>query len=647
MRKALQILVTFSVLVLIIGNVNAQRACASHEHYLQMAASDPQFVINQQKLEEATRRFIEAGGAASVPITMAEGVVYRIPVVFHVVYNSSQPETNISDARILAQLKVLNEDFQKLNADWVNTPAVYQGRVADVQIQFCLPERDPNGNPTSGIIRKSTTVSSFGTNDAVKNNSQGGSNAWPRDQYLNFWVCNLSSSLLGYAQFPGGNASTDGVVCDYATVGGPDAPGEYANYGIGRTATHEIGHWLNLRHIWGDIRCGNDAVDDTPVHPSSNGGCPASDLTTNCTANRGDLMMWMNYMDYTYDRCMYMFTNGQKDRMWAVLEPGGFRAAITSSPAGCQSSSGTPCAVPSGLSSTNITQTGATLSWNTVSGATGYTVQHRTLAGPGPWVEVSSASNSKTLSALNASTTYEWQVRTECGSNSSNYSSSAQFTTSAVTGGCTDNYEPNNTSGTPSPIPVSQTISAKICSTTDVDWYTFSNNNQNRAVRVTLTVPNGVVYNMRLYRPNGQLAGATNNTNSIKFLSFSGNPTGAYRVEVFSTTGSSETESYTLLAEIGSSFREADAGRLMISGNEIITYPNPAASELILQFGTEWQGTKAEVVMTDISGRQVQRELVNASGNVMLDVRKLHTGLYLMRVSNGRLNQVEKIMIRK
>jgi hypothetical protein len=646
MRRLLPFLGVILLLFSSFSDGFTQRTCASHDHYEQMAASDPQFVINQQKLEEFTRKFIESGGAEALPRMQSTGPVYTIPVVFHVIYNTSAQ--NISDERIQAQLDVLNRDFQKLNSDWTLTPSVYQGRVADVQVQFCLAKRDPSGNASTGIIRRQTNVTSFSTNNAIKFTSQGGSDAWPRDSYLNFWVGNLSNNILGYAQFPGGSAATDGVVCHFNSVGGPNLPGGFVDYGIGRTATHEVGHWLNLRHIWGDGSCATDFVDDTPFHPSSNGGCPSSTLTTRCSQNRGALMMWMNFMDYTFDRCMYMFTNGQKDRMWAVMQPGGFRASLATSLGCTPPGSGTTCNAPAGLAVSNVTANSATLAWTTAANTT-YNLEYK-VSTSSTWTVVINAISPSTVQGLAANTTYNWRVTANCSGTPSTPTNGNNFTTPNIEEpppGCTDAYEPNNTSVAAALIPLNQAIFAKICSTTDVDWYTFSNNNQNRAVRVTLGNSSGPGYNyeMRLYRPNGSLVGTTSSTNKV--LTFSGNPTGAYRVEVFSTSGSSETAEYTLLAEIGSSFRDADAGRFLITGNEIRSFPNPAKDELVLQFGQDWHGTKAEVVMTDISGRRVQSTMVNATGMVLLNVRSLSTGFYLMQVSNGRLNQVEKIMIKK
>jgi hypothetical protein len=242
--------------------------------------------------------------------------------VVHVVYNTSAQ--NVSQAQIDAQIRVLNEDFAYTNPESTTTYQ-YSNVAAPTNVRFVLAKRDPNGNATSGVVRVATRTRSFSSNDFVKYTSKGGSDAWPRDKYLNVWLCNLGQGLLGYAQFPGGNAATDGVVCLYSSVPG----GTASNYNGGRTATHEVGHWLNLRHIWGDATCGNDFVADTPTQQTSNGGCPAPKSTC---SNTGD--MFMNYMDYTYDRCMYMFTGGQSNRMDAVFATGGARVALASSTGG-------------------------------------------------------------------------------------------------------------------------------------------------------------------------------------------------------------------------------------------------------------------------------------------------------------------------
>jgi len=257
--------------------------------------------------------------------------IITIPVVVHVIYNNVNE--NISDQQIQSQIDVLNQDFRRQNSDAVNTPSDFLSVAADTEIEFCLATEDPDGNITTGITRTSTSQSSFSTNDDVKYTSSGGVNAWSTNEYLNMWVCDLSGGLLGYAQFPGGTASSDGVVCDYAYFGNMGTA--TFPYDLGRTATHEVGHWLNLRHIWGDSNCGNDFCGDTPEHSGSNYGCPSYPSASNCSGNNTNGDMFMNYMDYTDDACMNIFTQDQKIRMIASINNN--RSALLTS-SGCNNS---------------------------------------------------------------------------------------------------------------------------------------------------------------------------------------------------------------------------------------------------------------------------------------------------------------------
>ncbi|HEX8505443.1 MAG TPA: M43 family zinc metalloprotease [Hymenobacter sp.] len=303
--------------------VGGGRNCATMEVYEEQLAADPARGKRMEAIEAQTKRLM-AQPAMFQRVTAGTPVV--IPVVVHVVYNTAAQ--NVSQAEIDAQIRVLNEDFAKANADASNVPAAFSGAASATNVRFVLAKRSPTGAATTGVLRVATKTRSFSSNDAVKNSKRGGSDAWPRDQYLNLWLCNLGGGLLGYAQFPGGAAATDGVVCLYSSTPG----GTAANYNGGRTATHEVGHWLNLRHIWGDASCGNDLVNDTPTQQTSNGGCPAFPRLTCGNTTSGD--MFMNYMDYTYDRCMYMFTAGQSTRMDALFVTGGARASLLTSQGG-------------------------------------------------------------------------------------------------------------------------------------------------------------------------------------------------------------------------------------------------------------------------------------------------------------------------
>ncbi len=215
------------------ASLNAQRKCGSYDHLQDMMQSDPDFAASRQAIEQQTTAFL--ANPANLNNNRA---VITIPVVVHVVYNTTAQ--NVSQAQIQSQIDRLNLDYRKLNTDWTNTPSVWQSLVTDYQIEFCLASRDPNGNSTTGIIRKQTSTTSFSTNDNVKRAANGGDDAWPAASYLNLWVCNLSGGVLGYAQFPGGAAATDGVVINYTAFGSTGTAA--APYNLGRTATHEIGH---------------------------------------------------------------------------------------------------------------------------------------------------------------------------------------------------------------------------------------------------------------------------------------------------------------------------------------------------------------------------------------------------------------------
>ena len=316
--------ITFTLLLVLCllttNSVAQQRDCGTMEYLEQEIQQDPERATRLEQIEHHTRQILQSGERD------VDGVI-TIPVVVHVVWNTNAE--NISDAQVQSQIDVLNEDFRRLNSDADdNWP-----QASDSEIEFCLATIDPNGNPTNGITRTFTTRSSFSSNNQVKFNASGGHNAWPADQYMNFWVCDLSGGLLGYAQFPGGNPATDGIVCDYLYVGtiGTATP----PFDLGRTATHEVGHWLNLRHIWGDGGCGvDDFVSDTPLAGGPNfTGFPCTFPGSNScnTGANDDPDMFQNYMDYSNDGCMNLFTFGQRNRMRALFEPGGFRESLLNS----------------------------------------------------------------------------------------------------------------------------------------------------------------------------------------------------------------------------------------------------------------------------------------------------------------------------
>ncbi|GAB6012690.1 M43 family zinc metalloprotease [Viscerimonas tarda] len=305
-------------------HVYGQRTCGSELNIAEIQQTDTARYLRIMALENQMQTHLDSATFRG----MSQATII-IPVVVHVVYNTSAQ--NISDAQINSQLQVLNEDFRRLNTDRTNTPAVFANIAGDANIEFKLAKIDPNGNPTTGITRTSTTQTKFyAGNDGVKFSSTGGQNAWDANKYLNIWVCNIwrtsSQDLLGYAQFPsefGMSPNTDGVVIHSNCFGRNGST--VAPYNKGRTATHEVGHWLNLRHIWGDdgdfgCHCnGSDGVDDTPNQSVMKYDCPSFPTTDCCTPSSPGIM-FMNYMDYTDDACMNLFTEGQVVRMRAIFD---------------------------------------------------------------------------------------------------------------------------------------------------------------------------------------------------------------------------------------------------------------------------------------------------------------------------------------
>ncbi|TDD62232.1 zinc metalloprotease [Kribbella antibiotica] len=291
-----------------------------------LLSASPEYAAARSALENATTQYVARQQRFS-------GVV-RIPCVVHVVWKTAAQ--NVSQAQIESQIDVLNQDFRATNGDVGIVPAPFTGLVADSRIEFFLATEDPAGNPTTGVTRTQTTSASFGTDDRIKSSATGGVDPWPTDRYLNIWVGQLGGGLLGYAQFPGGPANTDGVVIlhsGFGTNGTAAAP-----FNLGRTTTHEVGHYLNLFHIWGDDGTGCSGTDecaDTPNAGGPNFGVPTFPKLSCSNGPNGDL--FVNYMDYTDDRGMVMFTHDQAARMEACLD-----TVRTALPVAGASGSGTP-----------------------------------------------------------------------------------------------------------------------------------------------------------------------------------------------------------------------------------------------------------------------------------------------------------------
>lgn len=399
----------------------AQRTCGTSQYMEEMIRSNPNIQYRMQMVEDQTQENVKS------TVARVKGDIV-IPVVVHVVHLNA--EQNISDAQVMSQIKAMNADFQRKNIDRDQTPAIFQSVAASTGIRFQLATKDPKGNPTSGITRKKTFKSSFYTNDNdVKYSAMGGVDAWPTDQYLNIWVCNLGLGILGYSQFPGGPSETDGVVIGYkffGTIGNLKAP-----FNLGRTTTHEVGHWLNLRHIWGDGPCGvDDHVADTPASDAPNQGCSFGH--SSC----GSVNMTQNFMDYTDDVCMNLFTKGQANRMRALFAPGGQRSSLLDSPAIPRNTAPTPepeskpiaITYPEEVNVADVSANSAFLSWTDVSIAEKYMARLRR-KGKRDWSPRNFEKTYINATGLKSCTEYEFQLASIVGKKTSPFSPTFLFKT--------------------------------------------------------------------------------------------------------------------------------------------------------------------------------------------------------------------------
>ncbi len=302
--------------------------CGTNEWLQNMIRDYPdfknQFEENERLLGAAISNYLEQ--RRENPNRVNAPII--IPVVFHVVLNN---QALVPDAMIMNQLTVLNQDFGGTNSDSTNISYApsFQSVRGHSDIQFCLAQRTPDNLPTNGIVRvTSGTTSSASSNDPIKSTAAGGSDAWDPTQYFNVWIGNFTSAgLLGYGTMPvgspenpSGSLSQQGVVVLAASLPG----GSASPYDLGRTLTHEAGHYFWLYHIWGSSGCDSDfpttpALDDTPAQSDETFGCPSGAQAAGCGSPNPPGRMYQNFMDYTDDACMSMFTNGQNTRAYQAI----------------------------------------------------------------------------------------------------------------------------------------------------------------------------------------------------------------------------------------------------------------------------------------------------------------------------------------
>ncbi|MEO6931538.1 MAG: zinc metalloprotease, partial [Chitinophagaceae bacterium] len=324
--RILLIIVSFSSLSSFSNAVFAQNdianRCGTVELLQQRIKRDPTLKARIQQQDRQLRQSVLQRSNFKTDIAPV-----IIPVVFHIVMTNP---SLVTDAQIMAQMDTLNNDYSGSNGDSVKIPSYFKPLFGKTAIRFVLAQRTPGNEVTNGIDRVTTSVTSFNVNNVntVKHSLTGGTEAWNTSGYLNVWVCSLSGGLLGIATFPDdGVPEEQGVVIHYSSV--PGSAG--TNFNRGKTLTHEVGHYFNLYHIWGDddgACTGTDQVDDTPNQGNFTSGCKTGVITDNCSmASPG--VMYQNYMDYTYDECMVMFTAQQAVRMEASMT--NFRSSLYNS----------------------------------------------------------------------------------------------------------------------------------------------------------------------------------------------------------------------------------------------------------------------------------------------------------------------------
>lgn len=332
--------IAFLIVILLSAfNTKAQRNCGTVEYNNQLGNTETKDVLEDWILQKQ----IEAPSSLLKSFNQDGITVYQIPVVVHIVHNGEAVGvgSNISNLQIQSQIDVLNEDFGRMNADSINIPSEFKPLYANIEFEFILAKRDPINAATNGITRVQGSKTSWNINSS-DNIELKSHDYWPSEDYLNIWVAPLCCTWLGWAQFPQSdvlagldppyNATTDGIVITYDAFGSiskdPSADLQ-PKFDLGRTTTHEIGHFFGLRHTWGDGGCGiDDYVNDTPIAEDNYTGCPiVGASSTSC----GSQDMFMNYMDYTDDVCMNIFSIGQKDRMLIIMENSPRRLSLTQS----------------------------------------------------------------------------------------------------------------------------------------------------------------------------------------------------------------------------------------------------------------------------------------------------------------------------
>jgi hypothetical protein len=666
MKQALLMMV-FAVAILW-QSAAQERSCGTMKLLEEKKTQDSHISARMDAIELQTRGFS--------PTQLTKRGIITLPIVIHILY--SKDIENLSEAQILSQLTVLNSDFRAQNTDKSLVHEPFKNNIADVGIEFCLAKQDPSGNATTGIIRKQVERASWGTSDDMKKSSFGGSDPWNTAEYINIWICNIGGGALGFSQLPGVDADTDGLVIDYRYFGTRGTV--HVPFDKGRTVTHELGHYFNLRHIWGDMQCGDDFVEDTPQHSGPHFGCPAYPAYSSCEGN--PLKLTTNFMDYVNDNCMVMFTDGQKNRMLATLAANGPRYTLLNSK-GCIAPEGVvaipnsilpapptffgivpppPCNLPQQFNIREVTVSSVKVDWASVPNAQNYTVRIKADNSP-DYTAVTTKSLTANFTALLADQAYTVQIQSGCGTNvQSTFSSAKAFRTEKPV--CGDNYEPNNSRSYATDIVTNKVFNAQIATIADADWLRFAVTKDQTNIKLEL-YNLAADFDLKLYRSDGvQIAVSERANKDAERIVLNNLPIGAYFARVYGYATNTSTECYALnITTSASNFRiqstdnatlpeknTAEGEMNFVNKSEKLSfkvYPNPSDGMLTLSFESD---SEKEVVLLlrTVTGLVVKEEKIAVgkhNTNLILDYYGMPSGMYLMQVISEKRVATQKIFI--
>ncbi len=600
---------------------NTAHQCLSHVNLTQQLTADPRL---QDRLD-ANERFTTAFANR---VKLRGGQQITIPVVVHVVSPS------VTDAQVLSQIEALNRDYNKLNTDATKVPSEFTNLVADCEIKFQLAARTPDNDPTNGIIRHTSSRTEWGGQDDVKKPSRGGFAPWNASKYLNIYVCPIGNGILGYASFPGTPAEVDGVVIDPTAFGSTGTARRPFN--VGRTCVHEVAHWLNLYHIWGDSSCGDDRCSDTPTQKEAHYGDLSKATYSTCGGTQTRDMS-MNFMDYVNDASMLMFSNGQKTRMQATLS--GARGSILTSD-GCVPPVQVGCTIKNILVS-ELKTTAATLSWEAVSGTKTYTIDIRK-TGTTNWLSTTTNDPTYTFSNLTPNEFYTVRIKSDCSTAA--FSEDVNFTTRFASKG-SDDYENNNSRAEAKELKANGTIVALIGDEKDVDWFSVKTTTAQPNLNVLLSTL-ATDYDLRVYDANGKmLKASTIQGLDNESVSINSTVAATYFIQVYGYNNAFDAYSnYTLTTttnaqqfSIDEVYEYFNKSVRSVEEDGFQIYPNPVVLDATFYFDAKKEGAMT-LQIADLRGVvhvKMTQNIGKATPSVSVDLSALASGIYIATAEQG------------